>query len=104
MKPVSVAALNSREEAEPLRARLQAAGIPAEIRDELSLGDQTFFTRPSAGVRVEVARDDFETALQLIYDWNAAEAGAAQGPMEWLGPNAAATGFSARRQDGEPGQ
>jgi hypothetical protein len=102
MKPVSVAALNSRDEAEPLRARLQAAGIRAEIRDELSLGDHSFFARPSAGVRVEVARNDFETALQLIYDWNAAEAGAAQRPMEWLGPGAAAAGLSTRRQDGEP--
>jgi hypothetical protein len=86
MKPVSVAAFNSREEAEPLCARLESAGIPAQIRDELGLEGLVDFPRPSAGVRVEVARDDFQAALQLVYDWNAAGTGGLQAPLDWLTP------------------
>jgi hypothetical protein len=85
MKPVSVAALNSREEAEPLRAHLLAAGIPAEIRDELGLEVGLGFGRPSAGVRVEVSRNDFEAALKLVYEWNAGERAPLE-PPEWLVP------------------
>jgi hypothetical protein len=85
MKPVSVAAFNSREEAEPLCACLLAAGIAAEIRDELRLDMGLGYGRPSAGVRVEVPRDDFEAALQVVYGWNAG-ADAHQGPIEWLTP------------------
>jgi hypothetical protein len=85
MKPVSVAAFNSREEAEPLCACLVAAGIAAEIRDELRLDAGLGFGRPSAGVRVEVPRADFEAALQFVYGWNAG-ADAHQEPIEWLTP------------------
>ena len=88
MKAVSVAAFNSRGEAEALCARLEAAGIQAGIENEVSPSEVMEFARPSAGVRVVVARDDFEAALQVVYDWNAAGVGGAQAPLEWLAPGA----------------
>ena len=89
-----MAAFNSREEAEPLCARLESLGIPAAIRNDLDARNLIGFARPSAGVRVEVARDDFEAALQVVYDWNADEAGGVRAPLEWLhpGPRAARAG------------
>ncbi len=80
MKPVTVAAFNSREEADPLRAWLRAQGIRAELRQETDPGALLEFARPAAGVRVEVPREDFETALGLVYGWNnAADQGFAPG-------------------------
>ena len=72
MKPVTVAASNSPVEAEPLKRRLVAAGIPAEIRGETTLDDEMEFARVTAGVRIEVPRANFEAALAIVYDWNAA--------------------------------
>ena len=87
MKPISVAAFNSRDEAGPLRARLVAAGIAAEIHNELRMDTGLGFGCPSAGVRIEVPREDFETALQLVYGWNAGQdASQSPRPPEWMIP------------------
>jgi len=66
MKPVTVAAFNSREEALPLRDCLIDAGIPAEIRVDLRVEQLMDQTRPGTGVRIEVPRDQFEAALHLV--------------------------------------
>lgn len=71
MKAVTVAAFNSLTEAEPLKTRLVAAGIQAEIHNESQLEEDLDFSRVSAGVRIEVPRGDFEAALGIVYDWNA---------------------------------
>ena len=85
MKPVSVAAFNSRDEAEPLRTHLVAAGIAAEIRSELRMDMVLGFGRPSAGVRIEVPREDFEAALQMVYGWNADQDQGLNPPLpEWM--------------------
>jgi hypothetical protein len=73
MKPVTVAAFNSPAEAEPLKKRLLAAGIEAQIRRESKLEDELDFSRVSAGVRIEVPRSDFDAALGIVYDWNISE-------------------------------
>jgi hypothetical protein len=87
MKPISVAAFNSRDEAEPLRARLVAAGIAAEIHKELRMDTALGFGCPSAGVRIEVPREDFETALQMVYGWNADQDGSLNPPPpDWMVP------------------
>ncbi len=89
MKPVSVAVFNSRDEAEPLREHLVAAGIAAEIRDELHLDAALGFSRPSAGVRIEVPREDFEAALRMVYGWNAdQDVTSRPAPLEWMAPEA----------------
>lgn len=69
MKTVTVAEFNSAADAEPLHRRLVAAGIKAVICGAQAEKASTFF-RPSAGVRIEVPRDEFETAFRLVYDWN----------------------------------
>lgn len=69
MKLVTLAAFNAKAEAEPLCAQLRDAGIAAEIRPDAGVAAGGF-VRPSAGVRLEVPRGDFERALRLVYDWN----------------------------------
>jgi hypothetical protein len=70
MKPVTVAAFNSPAEAEPLKKRLIAAGIPAEIHNEPKPDETQDYSRASAGVQIEVPRVNFEAALEIVYDWN----------------------------------
>ena len=70
MKPVTLAVFNSREEAEPMRQLLCDAGIWAELRPETDAAGLLQFGRPVSGVKVEVPREDFEDALQLVYGWN----------------------------------
>jgi len=95
MKTVTVAAFNSPAEAEPLKGRLAAVGIQAEIHSESKLGETLDFSRPRAGVRIEVPRGDFERALRVVYDWNVASApeGAASSAV-----NRGSTGGGAPRQ------
>ncbi|PYJ57318.1 MAG: hypothetical protein DME24_19560 [Verrucomicrobia bacterium] len=73
MKTVTVAAFNSQAEAEPLKTRLVAAGIAAEVHSESKLDEELDFSRVSAGARIEVPRSDFEAALGIVYAWNVAE-------------------------------
>ncbi len=68
-----LALFSSRGKAEPIRQRLVAAGIPAEVHDELRLEKLWFVSRQSAGARIEVPADQFERAEQLLLDWDAAE-------------------------------
>ena len=70
MKLITVAAFNSPAEAEPLKQRLIAAGIPAEIRNEPKPDGTLDYSRASAGVQIEVPRVNFEAALEIVYDWN----------------------------------
>jgi len=73
MRAVTVAAFNSQAEAEPLKTRLVAAGISAEVHSESRLDEELDFSRVSAGVRIEVPRSDFEAALDIVYAWNVTE-------------------------------
>ena len=70
MKTITVAAFNSPAEAEPLKTRLNAAGIPAEIHNEPRPDETQDYSRASAGVHIEVPRVHFEAALEIVYDWN----------------------------------
>ena len=70
MKTITVAAFNSPAEAEPLKKRLIAAGIPAEIHNEPKPDGSQDYSRASAGVQIEVPRVNFEAALEIVYDWN----------------------------------
>jgi len=70
MKAITVAAFNSPADAEPLKNRLVAAGIPAEIHNEPKPDETQDYSRASAGVRIEVPRVHFEAALEIVYDWN----------------------------------
>jgi hypothetical protein len=70
MKSITVAAFNSPADAEPLKMRLVAAGIPAEIHNEPKPDETQDYSRASAGVHIEVPRVYFEAALEIVYDWN----------------------------------
>lgn len=71
MKSVTVAVFNSPSEAESLQSKLAAAGIHPRICQESGTEELLDGARPSAGVRIEVPRHEFEAALQLVYNWNA---------------------------------
>ena len=73
VKPVTLAAFNSHAEAEALQQRLVAAGIAAAIQSESRPEADAEYSRLSAGVQVQVPRADFEVALKVVFDWNAAK-------------------------------
>ena len=93
MKTVTVAAYNSPSDAEPLKQRLVAAGIPAEVISESNADKLLEFNRINAGVRIEVPRGHFEKALLITHDWevekDAANASALKAvpaaPVAWTG-------------------
>jgi hypothetical protein len=94
MKAVTVATFNSKAEAESLVTRLTLSGINAEIRSDSNSEKVLDFSRPNAGVRIQVPRAQFEAALRLVYDWNVNEqyvpprGGApAPNPINWSAPN-----------------
>jgi len=73
MNRIPIATFNHRAKAEPLAQRLVAAGVPAEIHDELRLEKLWFVSKPAAGVRIEVPAHQFERACQLLLSWDVAE-------------------------------
>src|SRR5262249_6188016 len=73
MNRIPVAIFNYRAKAEPLQERLAAAGVPAEIHDELRLEKLWFVAKPAAGVRLEVPAQHFERACRLLQSWDVAE-------------------------------
>src|SRR5207247_6872307 len=73
MKMVTEATFNEPEDAEPLKQRLEAAGIHAEIKDERKLQKYWFMSDPLAGVHLRVDREQFEMAGQLLRQWDASE-------------------------------
>ncbi len=80
MKTITVAAFNSPAEAEPLKKRLIAAGIPAEIHNEPKPDETQDYSRASAGVHIVVPRVQFEAALEIVYDWNTGQEAEAKRP------------------------
>jgi hypothetical protein len=66
MKTITLATFNSREQAEPLRHRLEEAHIPAWIRDSGILKFLWFVHRPRAEVRLEVPARDFQQSLRML--------------------------------------
>src|SRR5689334_17279438 len=73
MEPVTVLTFNEPEQAEPLKRKLEEAGIPAAIYDERRL--QRIFLCPEslAGIRLRVDKKDFERARALVCEWHRAD-------------------------------
>ena len=101
MKTVTVAEFNSAADAEPLHRRLAAAGIKAVLCGAQAEKASTFF-RPSAGVRIEVPRDEFEAAFRLVYDWNSEQK--TEGPDVALPEKVPAPGREKRESPDNPWQ
>ena len=70
MNMVTVATFNEPSKAEPLKQKLQKAGIHAEICDESKYEWSWFVAKPLAGIRLKVRRKDFESARRLIREWD----------------------------------
>src|SRR5882762_5746707 len=73
MNMVTVATFNEPSKAEPVKQKLDKAGIHAEICDESKYEWFWFVTRPIAGIRLKVHKKDFETARRLLREWDAGE-------------------------------
>ena len=73
MNRITVATFSDRTRAEPVQHRLTDHGIKAEIHDELRLEKLWFVSKPTTGVRLEVACDDFAKCEQLLAEWDAKE-------------------------------
>ena len=72
MNTISIATFNNAAKAQPLKHRLEEAGIPAEIHNESCMERLWFVARPLAVIRVTVHQHDFEKALGLLHDWDIA--------------------------------
>lgn len=70
---VTEVTFNKPEEAEPLKKRLEAAGIRAEIQDERKHQRYWFISEPLAGVHLRVGRSQYENASRLLREWNASD-------------------------------
>ncbi len=73
MERMCVALFSSRQKAEPIRARLQKAGIAAKIPKDPKLEKLWFVGKKQMGVRIEVPGEEFEGAEQMLLDWDDAE-------------------------------
>ena len=73
MNMVTVATFNEPARAEPLQQRFEKSGIHAAIHDESKYGWSWFVAKPMAAFRLKVHRKDFETALRLMNEWDAAD-------------------------------
>src|ERR1051326_102981 len=73
MNRIPLALFTNRAKAEPLERRLREAGISAEIHDELRLEKLWFVSKPATGVRLEAPCDQYERAIDLLLEWDAAE-------------------------------
>jgi hypothetical protein len=73
MEMVSMLTFDKPEEAEPLKTRLEEAGIKAEIHDERKVQRYWFISKPLAGIGVRVDIHEYERAWKLIREWDAAD-------------------------------
>jgi predicted Zn-ribbon and HTH transcriptional regulator len=73
MNGVAVSTFNKPEEAEPLKKRLEAAGVTAQIYDERKRQQYLFLSETLAGIHVRVDKEDYWRAKSLMVSWDDAE-------------------------------
>ena len=66
MANIPVALFSHRDAAEAVQQRLQQAGVPVEIHEELGWEKLWFISKARAGIRLEVRAEDFERAQQFL--------------------------------------
>lgn len=62
----TVAAFTKVEEAHLLRASLEGSGIAAFVRDEFTVAANPLYANAIGGVKVEVADEDYDRALEVL--------------------------------------
>src|SRR5438477_1604673 len=70
MSRIRLALFPDREAATPVQERLMAAGIAAEIHQELQLQRLWFVTQSAAGARLEVKLEQLPYANRLVQEWD----------------------------------
>lgn len=70
MDTITVATFNEKEKAEPLKQRLQQAGIQAFIDVESKMERLWYVAKPLAGVHLKVHAPDHEKACRLMKEWD----------------------------------
>jgi hypothetical protein len=75
MRFVTVLTFDDPAEAQTLKQCLESAGVSARVLDERWQQRYRFLSEEVAGVHVQVERDSFERARQLLVEWEASEAG-----------------------------
>jgi hypothetical protein len=78
MNRIPIALFRNREQAQPIQQRLLKAGVVTEIHEEQALQRLWFVSRRAAGVTLEVAASQFETAQKLLGNWDTTEGVLAQ--------------------------
>jgi predicted Zn-ribbon and HTH transcriptional regulator len=70
---VTIATFNEPAKAKHLKARLEEAGVKADIHNEGRLQQAVFRSTPQANAKVLVAEEDFEEANKLMVEWEASD-------------------------------
>jgi len=73
MEYVTITTFHEFEPAERLRQRLHAQGIDAQVEDERKLQRYAFVSKPLAGIKLQVDKEKFEAAEQLLKEWNSSD-------------------------------
>ncbi|HUR47710.1 MAG TPA: DUF2007 domain-containing protein [Candidatus Saccharimonadales bacterium] len=73
MDPANVLTFNEPGQAEPIRKRLEEAGIPAALHDERKIQKYWFISEPLAGVKVRVDKKDYQRAKDVLDKWDREE-------------------------------
>lgn len=62
----TIATFTRADEAQLLKLRLEAVGIPAFLKDETLIQLNVFYSNVLGGVKVQVADEDYESALRFL--------------------------------------
>ncbi len=73
MSRIRIALFSDRAAAEPIRQRLMAAGLPAELHYEPALAKLWFVSKRGGGVRLEVPLPFATRASCLLLEWDSAQ-------------------------------
>ncbi len=63
---ITVATFSKPEEAQLLRLRLEAGGVPAYVQDENVVLLYWFYSNAIGGVRVQIAEEDIDAAKEIL--------------------------------------
>ncbi len=70
---VTIATFNDPTKARQLKRRFQDAGLRADVHNEAPLQQVGFMSRPQANAKVMVEDTDFESAQNLMVEWEATD-------------------------------
>src|SRR4029434_1109154 len=70
---VTIATFNDPAKARQLKRRFQDAGLRADVHNEAPLQQVGFMSRPQANAKVMVEDTDFESAQNLMVEWEATD-------------------------------